>query len=351
MTLVRERRHQQGLRLSPPPPPVTATADFTHRSFFPALSPASSPDSPAIIENLSDLEKVEVLGHGDGGTVYKVRHKKSSCIYALKVLRFDNNAATGILQQVAREAEILKLVDSPYVIRCHGIFDSGAFMSPDHSNNEGGGDLCFVMEYMEGGSLHDVLRARQRLPEQLISRVAKCVLQGLRYLHAMQIVHRDIKPSNLLINGRGEIKIADFGVSHMVAGAHEACDLHMGTYAYMSPERFDPERWGGRNADGFAGDVWSLGLVVLQCYVGRFPLIGPGQKPDWPTLMCVICFGERLEMPETATPEFRSFIWRCLEKDWRKRAKVDELLDHPFVNKTCCASTDQELVNFVFPVD
>ncbi|KAL6178605.1 hypothetical protein ACLB2K_050123 [Fragaria x ananassa] len=346
MTLVRERRHQQALRLSPPPPPTsTAAADFTHRSFFSALSPASNPDSPDIIENLSDLEKVSVLGHGDNGsTVYKVRHNKSSCIYALKVLRFNNNAATGFLQQAALEAEILKLVDSPYVIRCHGVFDNGAFMiSPDYNNNEGHGDLCFVMEYMEGGSLQDLLRARQKLPEQVISGVPKCVLQGLHYLHAMQIVHRDIKPSNLLINDRGEIKIADFGASHIVAGGHE--DLYMGTYAYMSPERFDPERWGGDNADGFAGDVWSLGLVLLQCNVGRFPLLGPEQKTDWPTLMCVICFGgEKLEMPETASPEFRSFIWRCLKKDWRKRAKVDELLVHPFVNKTCCASTDQELI-------
>ncbi|KAL6176036.1 hypothetical protein ACLB2K_052672 [Fragaria x ananassa] len=301
----------------------TAAADFTHRSFFPALSPASNPDSPGIIENLSDLEKVSVLGHGDNGsTVYKVRHNKSSCIYALKVLRFNNNAATGILQQAALEAEILKLVDSPYVM----VF------------------LCFVMEYMEGGSLQDVLGARQRLPEQqVISGVAKRVLLGLHYLHVMQImqiVHRDIKPSNLLINDRGEIKIADFGVSHIVAGGHE--DLYMGTYAYTSPERFDPELWGGDSADGFAGDVWSLGLVLLQCCVGRFPLLGPEQKPDWPTLMCVICFGG--EKLETATPEFRSFIWRCLEKDWRKRAKVDELLVHPFVNKTCCASTDQELI-------
>lgn len=349
MTLVRERRHQQALKVSPPP----AAADFTHRSLFPALSPASStPDSPGIIDTLSDLEKVAVLGHGDGyGTVYKVRHKKSSSIYALKVLRFDNNAATGVLQQAAREAEILKLVDSPYVIRCHRVFDSGAFMSADH-NNEGGGDLCFVMEYMEGGSLHDMLRARQRLPENIISGVAKRVLEGLHYLHGMQIVHRDIKPSNLLINSRGQVKIADFGVSHLVAGALEVCDSYMGTYAYMSPERFDPERWGGDNAaDGFAGDVWSLGLVVLQCHMGRFPLVGQGQKPDWATLMCVICFGERLEMPETASPEFRSFIWRCLEKDWRKRATVDELLHHPFVNTTCCASTDQELVNFVLPAD
>lgn len=280
-----------------------------------------------------------VLGHGNGGTVYKVCQKKTSSVYALKVLRF-NHDATAVRQQAAREAEILKLVDSPYIIRCHGVLDYGM------TDKDNVGDLCFLMEYMEGGSLHDLLRARQRLPEQVISGLARRVLQGLAYLHGMQIVHRDIKPSNLLINGKGEVKIADFGVSDVVAGACEACDSYMGTCAYMSPERFDPERWGGDSSDGFAGDVWSLGVVVLQCLMGRFPLIGPGQKPDWATLMCVICFSERLEMPETASPEFQSFIGRCLEKDWRKRATVAELLDHPFVNISCCCST-QELVDYV----
>lgn len=330
MTLVRERRHQQGLRLSLPPP--NPAAEFSGQSsHLSALLP-----SPGI-ESLSDLEKMAILSHGSGSTVYKVFHKKTTTYYALKVLRFNQNAAS-IRRQAAREAEILKRVDSQYVISCHGVHDNG--FTADMA--ERGGDLYFVMEYMERGSLHDELRARHRLSEKEISGVARRVLEGLHYLHDMQIVHRDIKPSNLLVNEKGEVKIADFGVSHVVAaGTCEACDSNMGTCAYMSPERFDPERWGGDDADGFAGDVWSLGVVVLECHVGHFPLIGPGQNPDWATLMCAICFGERPEMPETASPEFRSFVRRCLEKDWRKRGTVAELLGHPFVNIRCCSSMER----------
>lgn len=339
MTLVRERRHQQALRLSLPPP--SPSTDHKQRTHLPALSPATSPDSPCI-ENLSELEKLAVLGHGNGGTVYKVCHKKTSLVYALKVLRFNHNAIAN-RQQAAREAEILKLVDSPYIIRCHGVLDNGLM------DEDSGGDLCFLMEYMEEGSLHDMLRARQRLPEQVIASVARRVLQGLEYLHGMQIVHRDIKPSNLLINGRGEVKIADFGVSDVIAGTCETCDSYMGTCAYMSPERFDPERWGRDGSDGFAGDVWSLGVVVLQCHMGRFPLIGPGQRPDWTTLMCVISFGERLDMPETASAEFQSFVSACLEKDWRKRATVAELLHHPFVDTSYCSSAE-DLIDYVLHV-
>ncbi|PON39667.1 Serine/threonine protein kinase [Trema orientale] len=342
-TLVRERRHQQALEL-PLPPPLPA-AKFRTPTYSPGLSPAATPGSP-VIGNLFELEKLAVLGHGNGGTVYKVRHKGTSSIYALKVLRFHDHAAAGFRQQAAREAEIVKRVDSPFIVRCHGVFDNGRLTAGDDvitggSDGSGGGsNLSFVMEYMEGGSLQDLLRARQRLPEKEISGVARRVLRGLRYLHGMKIVHGDIKPSNLLVNGGGEVKIADFGVSHVVecqgGGKGNAWDssrdTFMGTCAYMSPERFDPERWDGGGGWEFAGDVWSLGVVVLECSLGRFPLIGPGQRPDWATLMCVMCFGERVEMPETASPEFRSFVGRCLEKDWRKRATVDELLEHPFLN-------------------
>ncbi|XP_017972805.1 PREDICTED: mitogen-activated protein kinase kinase 10 [Theobroma cacao] len=330
MTLVRERRHQQGLRLSLPPP--LPAADFRQRTHYAALLSAIGPTSPDI-ESLSDLEKLSVIGHGNGGTVYKVRNRKSSSVYALKVLRFDQNAAI-IRRQAACEAEILKRVDSQFVVKCHAVFDAI------------GGELCFVMEYMERGSLYDELSVRVNLPEDVISGVAQRVLRGLHYLHGMQIVHGDIKPSNLLINGKGDVKIADFGVSKIVVGTRNACDTCMGTCAYMSPERVDPERWNGCDADGFAGDVWSLGVVVLECFVGHYPLIGLGEKPDWAALMCAICFGERLEMPETASPEFRSFVRRCLEKEWRKRGTVDELLGHPFVNRSFGGSSNEGFIDF-----
>ncbi|KAI3469167.1 hypothetical protein Pfo_025830 [Paulownia fortunei] len=322
MTLVRERRQQQALRLTLP------SLGLSQRAVNPSpLSSASSSSSPGI-DALSDLKKLSVLGRGSGGTVYKVSHKQTSAIYALKVVRFGEDVGSA-----TREAEILQRVESSdYVVSCVGVFDGG------FAEVDGGGDgLCFVMEYMDSGSLHDILCKKKRLPEQVISGIARSVLKGLKYLHGVQVVHRDIKPSNLLVNMRGEVKLADFGASRVVAGGdntstHGACK---GTCAYMSPERMDPERWDGDQCDGFAGDVWSLGVVAMECYVGRFPLVGPGQKLDWVTLMCAICYGDNVEsVVKMGSPEFESFCQRCLEREWRKRGTVEELLLHPFVNKS-----------------
>ncbi|AAF81327.1 putative mitogen-activated protein kinase kinase 10 STE-STE7 family [Arabidopsis thaliana] len=302
MTLVRERRHQEPLTLSIPPLIYHGTA------FSVASSSSSSPETSPI-QTLNDLEKLSVLGQGSGGTVYKTRHRRTKTLYALKVLRPNLNTTVTV------EADILKRIESSFIIKCYAVFVSLY-------------DLCFVMELMEKGSLHDALLAQQVFSEPMVSSLANRILQGLRYLQKMGIVHGDIKPSNLLINKKGEVKIADFGASRIVAGGDYGSN---GTCAYMSPERVDLEKWGFGGEVGFAGDVWSLGVVVLECYIGRYPLTKVGDKPDWATLFCAICCNEKVDIPVSCSLEFRDFVGRCLEKDWRKRDTVEELLRHSFV--------------------
>ncbi|KAG0482648.1 hypothetical protein HPP92_010732 [Vanilla planifolia] len=185
---------------------------------------------------------------------------------------------------------------------------------------------------MDAGSLESILAARGNRPfsEPALADIARQVLLGLSYLHSQKIVHRDMKPGNLLVNSSGEIKIADFGVSKIMRRSLDPCVSYVGTCAYMSPERFDPDSHGG-NYDAYAADVWSLGLTVLELHLGHFPLLPPGQRPDWATLMCAICFGEPPELPETASSDFRDFISRCLQKESRKRWSVSQLLAHPFI--------------------
>lgn len=86
----------------------------------------------------------------------------------------------------------------------------------------------------------------------------------------MKVIHRDIKPSNLLINSEGEIKIADFGVSGKIENTTDFRDTWVGTAIYMSPERFSGEKY------NFDTDIWSLGLTIVECALGRYPYSDPG---------------------------------------------------------------------------
>ncbi|EXB45111.1 Mitogen-activated protein kinase kinase 4 [Morus notabilis] len=322
MAVVRGRR-QLNLRLPLPEiserrprfplplPPSAATSDTNHNSNNNNWLSASSADISA-----ADVEKLNVLGHGNGGTVYKVRHKKTSLTYALKLIHGDSDST--VRRQLLREMEILRRTDSPHVVHCHGMFEKPS------------GDIAILMEYMDFGTLETILKADGTFSEPKLAYVARQVLNGLNYLHSHKIIHRDIKPSNLLVNRNMEIKIADFGVSKIMCRTLDACNSYVGTCAYMSPERFDPETYGG-NYDGYAGDIWSLGLTLMELYLGHFPLLPAGQRPDWATLMCAICFGEPPTLPDGVSEEFRSFIECCLQKESSKRWSTSQLLSHPFL--------------------
>ncbi|XP_054785790.1 mitogen-activated protein kinase kinase 9-like [Prosopis cineraria] len=283
---------------------------------FPIPTISSSSVSSAADITPDDVEKLQVLGKGNGGTVYKVRHKRTSAIHALKVVHgcFD----PMISRQVRREVDILQRTDSPNVVKFHGFFETPS------------GDVAILLEYMDLGALDTLLKNNGTLSESQIAAVARQVLHGLSHLHANKIIHRDIKPSNLLVNQNMEVKISDFGVSKVLSRTLEPCNSYVGTCAYMSPERFDPNSYGG-NYNGFAADIWSLGLTLFELYLGYFPLLPAGQRPDWASLMSAICFNEPPTLPESASDEFRSFVDCCLKKESSERWTASQLLTHPFI--------------------
>lgn len=267
--------------------------------------------------NPDDTVKVRLLGHGSSGKVYKVQHKRTNKLYALKIIQDKHEAS--VCKQILTEMDILRRAENPYIVQCYGASDKG-------------GEISFVLEYMDGGSLADVIEAKKTISERYLAEVAKKVLKGLDYLHRNKIVHRDIKPSNILLGRNQEVKIADFGVSTILASTLAPCNTFVGTCAYMSPERFDPDSHGG-NYNGYTADIWSLGLSLLECAIGRFPFLLPGEKADWPTLMFAICYNPPPAPPENTSSEFKDFIIQCLQKDPLQRPRASTLLSHPFVTK------------------
>ncbi|XP_020090320.1 mitogen-activated protein kinase kinase 5-like [Ananas comosus] len=155
------------------------------------------------------------------------------------------------------------------------------------------------------------------------------------YLHGRRIVHRDIKPSNLLVDAAARrVKIADFGVGRILAQTLDpTCNSAVGTVAYMSPERINTELNDG-NYDGYAGDIWSFGLSILEFYLGAFPFgDGLGRRGDWASLMCAICYADPPQAPPTASRELRSFVGSCLQKEPSRRPTAAQLLQHPFITQ------------------
>ncbi|KAJ4882150.1 Mitogen-activated protein kinase kinase 4 [Raphanus sativus] len=295
---------QRDVSLAVPLPLPPTSSGSSSSSSGPSAPPSSNP------KNYSDLERGNRIGSGAGGTVYKVIHRPTSRVYALKVIY--GNHEENVRRQICREIEILRDVSHPNIVRCHEMFDQN-------------GEIQVLLEFMDEGSLE----GRHVSNERDLAKLSFQILNGLAYLHGRHIVHRDIKPSNLLVNKAANVKIADFGVSRILAQTMDPCNSSVGTIAYMSPERINTDLNQGRY-DGYAGDIWSLGVSILEFFLGRFPF-NVSRQGDWASLMCAICMSQPPEAPASASPEFRHFISCCLQREPGRRMTASQLLRHPFI--------------------
>ncbi|KAJ0745667.1 putative mitogen-activated protein kinase kinase STE-STE7 family [Helianthus annuus] len=322
------------LKLNLPPPDETSLAKFltesgtfmdgellVNRNGVRIVSQTQS-DSPPLIQpsdnqlSLADFDAVKVVGKGNGGIVRLVQHKWTGQFFALKMIQM--NVDESIRKQIAQELKINQTSQCANIVVCYqSFYDNGA--------------VSIILEYMDGGSLADFLKTVRAIPEPYLAAICKQVLKGLWYLHhEKHIIHRDLKPSNLLINHQGEVKITDFGVSAVLASTSGLANTFVGTYNYMSPERII----GGNY--GYKSDMWSLGLVLLECATGKFPYSAPQPGEGWVNvyeLMETIVDEPPPRAPvDQFSPQFCSFIEACVQKDPKDRASANELMSHPFIN-------------------
>ncbi|CAN4086713.1 unnamed protein product [Withania somnifera] len=235
--------------------------------------------------SLEDLETIKVIGKGSGG-VQLVRHKWAGTSFALKVIQM--NIQEDIRKQIVQELKINQASQCPHVVVCyHSFYHNGS--------------ISLVLEYMDRGSLVDVIGQIKTILEPYLAVVCK------------------------------QVKITDFGVSTMLASSMGERDTFVGTYNYMAPERIS-----GSTYD-YKSDIWSLGMAILECAIGRFPYIlseDQQARPSFYELLEAIVGSPPPSAPaDQFSPEFCSFVSACIQKDPRDRPSALDLLSHPFIKK------------------
>jgi molecular chaperone DnaK (HSP70)/tRNA A-37 threonylcarbamoyl transferase component Bud32 len=294
-------------RSAPPPAAGTATLRPGTSEGEPGSSfPIEVADDSLVGTTVGGRYVIEdIIADGGMGRVYLARHDVLDKKFALKVLHAELAQNEDLAQRFVREAKAAARIDSPHVV---DISDFGRL-------DDGTG--YFVMEYLSGATLAQLIHERGALPAKLIIDVALQLTSGLAVAHEMGIVHRDLKPDNVTLIQRGGhpyfCKILDFGIAKAPtsdSNKHETlAGTLLGTPHYMAPEQIDGVEVDGRS------DIYSLGAVMYEMATGKPPF-------DAETLVGVLV-AHKTEAPlpvrshEVAAQcplELQAIIHRCLAK-------------------------------------
>jgi serine/threonine protein kinase len=271
--------------------------------------------------------QLEVLGKGNSSVVYKAIHVPSLTLVASKVLRIYDE---GKRHQMVREMKSLYLNVIPLATYFHStppapspFLCTSVIGFHDAFTNAEQGTVTIVTEYMNGGSLQDVIDKHIQPTEEHLAVVASSLLRGVAFLHEQRLIHRDIKPANILLSRPGCVKLSDFGLVCDLSETDDVCSSFVGTLAYLSPERVVGKSY------TYSSDIWSVGLSLLTCAMGHFPYT---EGDFWGLAHCV-AFEDSPTLPPTSphSPDLRDFLSLCLKKDPVERPTARQLLSHPFL--------------------
>ncbi|KAJ2895503.1 uncharacterized protein MKZ38_006406 [Zalerion maritima] len=294
------------------------------------------------------FDKIKLIGKGDVGKVYLVREKKSSRLYAMKVLSKKEMIKRNKIKRALAEQEILATSNHPFIVTLYHSFQSEDYLY-----------LC--MEYCSGGEFFRALQTRpgKCIPEEDARFYAAEVTAALEYLHLMGFIYRDLKPENILLHQSGHIMLSDFDLSKqsdsggkptMIIGKNGAstsspptidtksCIANFRTNSFVGTEEYiAPEVIKGSGHTS-AVDWWTLGILIYEMLYGTTPFKGKNRNATFANIL-----REDIPFPDHAgAPPIsnlcKSLIRKLLIKDENRRlgarAGASDIKSHPFFKTT-----------------
>lgn len=267
------------------------------------------------VEDFYDIG--EDLGSGQFAIVKRCKEKSTGVEYAAKFIkkRLNRVSRRGVRrEEIEREVDILQELQHPNIISLHDVYENRT-------------DVVLILELVSGGELFDFLAQKESLSEEEATDFIKQILDGVQYLHSKKIAHFDLKPENIMLLDNNvqtpRIKLIDFGLAHRIKDGVEFKDI-FGTPEFVAPEIVNYEPL------GLEADMWSIGVITYILLSGASPFLGDSKQETLANISAVNYefdedfFGSTSELA-------KSFIKQLLVKDTRKRLKINDALNHPWI--------------------
>ncbi|KAI5740029.1 hypothetical protein M8J77_026399 [Diaphorina citri] len=261
------------------------------------------------------------IGQGRFGKVYTAVNNETGELVAMKEIQLHKQNDARFVKDMLVELRILEGINQKNLVKYYGV----------EIHRE---EMVLFMELCTEGTLESLVQSTEDgLPEVLVRRYTKQLVDAISALHENTIVHRDIKSANIFLTAEGNsLKLGDFG-SAVKISAHTTVPGELngfvGTQAYMAPEVFMNTNKVGH---GRAVDIWSLGCVLVEMSSGKRPWAEYDSNYQ---IMFKVGMGETPTIPESLSDEGQGFAELCLRHDPAQRATIFELLQHPFLIVSC----------------
>ncbi|KAH7390509.1 serine/threonine-protein kinase shk2 [Pyrenochaeta sp. MPI-SDFR-AT-0127] len=288
---------------------------------------------------LDSYNKQKKIGQGASGSVYVARIREGATSpMARRVMQENGPRAQVAIKQmdlrnqprkelIVNEIIVMKDSKHPNIVN---FLD--AFLQEEQS------ELWVVMEFMEGGALTDVIDNNPSISEDQIATICFETCKGLEHLHQQNIIHRDIKSDNVLLDGRGNVKITDFGFCAKLTEQRSKRATMVGTPYWMAPEVVKQKEYGNKV------DIWSLGIMAIEMIESEPPYLN--EEPLKALYLIATNGTPRLKKPDKLSKELKAFLSVCLCVDVKSRASASELMSHDFLKSGCSLASLSQLLNF-----
>jgi len=289
-----------------------------------------------MLSQMEKYQKIDKLGEGTYGIVYRAKNRETGEIVALKKIRLDSEEE-GVPCTAIREISLLKELRQPNIVRLYDVI---------HTEKK----LTLVFEFLDKDLKKHMDEYNGRIPHSQVKSFLHQLLKGVAFCHERRVLHRDLKPQNLLINNKGELKLADFGLARGFSIPVRSYSHEVVTLWYRSPDVLL-----GSTKYSTPIDIWSAGCIFAEMITGKplfpgssaqdeltriFKLLGTPNEETWPGLKA---------LPEWKTNKYPNYppqnirnivapldengydlLNKMLQYDPTKRITAKDALKHPY---------------------